>query len=63
MLVQLHPSALACESRSKDTIIVVHHNVHVVECDQSISNDESKKVYAAEMVWPKKAKSLACSSL
>jgi hypothetical protein len=42
---------------------VVHHNVHVVECDQSISNDESKKVYAAEMVWPKKAKSLACSSL
>jgi hypothetical protein len=37
--------------------------VHIVECDQSNSDDESAKVYAAEMVWPKQAKSSACSSL
>jgi hypothetical protein len=37
--------------------------VHIVECDQSSSDDESTEVYAAEMVWPKQAKSSACSSL
>jgi hypothetical protein len=42
-LAQLHQRALACESRSKDTAKAVCHNVHVVECDQSISDDESKK--------------------
>jgi hypothetical protein len=35
----------------------------VVECDQSSLDDESKEVYAAKMVWPKQAKSSACSSL
>jgi hypothetical protein len=40
---------------------VVHHNVHVVEYDQSSSDDESKEVYAAKKVW--QAKSSACSSL
>ena len=39
------------------------HNVHIVECDQSSSDDESKEVYAAEMVWPKHVKSSACSSM
>jgi hypothetical protein len=34
-----------------------------VECDQSSSDDKSVEVYAAEMVWPKQAKSSACSSL
>jgi hypothetical protein len=34
-----------------------------VECDQSSSDDESKKVYTAEMVWPKQDKSSACSSM
>jgi hypothetical protein len=29
----------------------------------SSSNDESTEVYAAEMVWPKQAKSSACSFL
>jgi hypothetical protein len=38
-------------------------NVHIVECDQSSSNDESTEIYTAEMVWPKQAKSSACSSL
>jgi hypothetical protein len=42
---------------------MVHHDVHIVECDQSSSDDESKEVYAAEMVWPKQAKSSACSFL
>jgi hypothetical protein len=37
--------------------------VHTVECDQSSSDDESTEVYVAEMVWPKHAKSSACSSL
>jgi hypothetical protein len=54
---------LACESRSKETAKTICHNVHIVECDQSSSDDESTEIYAAEMVWPKQAKSLACSSL
>jgi hypothetical protein len=54
---------LAYESRSKETAKTVRHNVHIVECDQISSDDESTEVYAAEMVWPKQAKSLACSSL
>jgi hypothetical protein len=49
---------LACESRSKDTAKAVRHNVNVVECDQSNSDNESKKVYIAEMIWLKQAKSL-----
>jgi hypothetical protein len=39
------------------------HNVHIVECDQSSLDDESKKVYTAEMVCPKQDKSSACSSM
>jgi hypothetical protein len=62
-LVQLHQRALACESQSKETAKTIRHNVHIVECDQSSSDDESTEVYAAEMVWPKQAKSLACFSL
>jgi hypothetical protein len=62
-LAQLHQRALACESRSKETTKIIHHNVHIVEFDQSSSDDESAEVYVAEMVWPKHAKSSACSSL
>jgi hypothetical protein len=62
-LAQLHQRALACESRSKETAKTIRHNVHIVECDQSSSDDESTEVYAAEMVCPKQAKSSACSSL
>jgi hypothetical protein len=54
---------LACESRSKETTKIIRHNVHIVEFDQSSSDDESAEVYVAEMVWPKQAKSSACSSL
>jgi hypothetical protein len=54
---------LPCESRSKETAKTIRRNVRIVECDQSSSDNESKEVYAAEMVWPKWAKSSACSSL
>jgi hypothetical protein len=62
-LAQLHQRALACESQSKETAKTIRHNVHIVECDQSSSDDESTELYTAEMVWPKQAKSSACSSL
>jgi hypothetical protein len=54
---------LACESRSKETAKAIRHNVHIIECDQSSSEDESTEIYAAEMVWPKQSKSSACASL
>jgi hypothetical protein len=54
---------LACESQSKELAKTVRHDVHIIECHQNSSDDESKEVYAAELVWPKQAKSLACSSL
>jgi hypothetical protein len=63
MLAQLHQRALACESRSKETTKTIHHNVHIVECDQSSSDDKSRDVYTTGMVWPKQAKSSACYSL
>jgi hypothetical protein len=62
-LAQLHQRASACESRSKELVKTVHHNVHIVEHNQSSSDDEPKKVYTTEIVWPKQAKSPACSSL
>jgi hypothetical protein len=37
---------LACESRSKETAKTIRHNVHIVECDQSSSDDESTEIYA-----------------
>jgi hypothetical protein len=49
-LAQLHQRALACESRSKETAKTIRHNVYIVECDQSSLDDESKEVYAAEMI-------------
>jgi hypothetical protein len=39
-LAELHQRALAYESRSKETAKTIHHNVHIVECDQSSSDDE-----------------------
>jgi hypothetical protein len=42
---------------------VTHHDVHIVECDESNSKDEAPEIYAAELVWPAKAKPPACSSL
>jgi hypothetical protein len=62
-LAQLHQKALGCESRSKELVKTVHHNVHIVEHNQGSSDDEPKEVYTAEIVWPEQAKPLACSSL
>jgi hypothetical protein len=42
---------------------MTRHNVHIVDYDQSSSDDEPQKVYAAELVWPTKAKPPPCSSL
>jgi hypothetical protein len=55
--------ALAFESWSEDTSKGTHHNVHILECDESSSKDESPRTYATELVWSAKAKLLACSSL
>jgi hypothetical protein len=60
-IAQLHQRALACESQFKETSKSVARTIHLVECDNS--NDESTDVYAAEFVWPTKAKSSAGSSL
>jgi hypothetical protein len=62
-LAQLHQRVLACESRSKELVKTVHHYVHIVELNQSSSDDEPKEVYTAKIVWPEQAKSSACSSL
>jgi hypothetical protein len=62
-LAQLHQRASACESRSKELVKMVHDNVHIVEHNQSSSDGEPKEIYTAEIVWPKQAKSSACSSL
>jgi hypothetical protein len=49
-MAQGHISLL--ESRSKETTKTIRHSVHIVECDQSSSDNESEEVYMAEMVWP-----------
>jgi hypothetical protein len=41
-LAQLHQWALACESQSKDTPKAAHHNINLVNYDQSSSDDEPK---------------------
>jgi hypothetical protein len=62
-LAQLHQKASTCESRSKELVKMVHHNVHIVEHNQSSTDGEPKEIYTAEIVWPEQAKSSACSSL
>jgi hypothetical protein len=48
---------------SKDTYKTHRSNTHVVDCESNSSDDKEKEVYAAEFVWPSKAKSYSCSSL
>jgi hypothetical protein len=50
-LAQLHQKVLACESRSKELVKMVHHNVYIVEHNQGSSDDEPKEVYTAKIVW------------
>ena len=54
---------MAYESRCKDTTKAVCHNIYIVDYNQSSSDDEPQEVYVAKLVWPRQAKSLACSSL
>jgi hypothetical protein len=58
-IAQLQQRALACESRFKETPKSATHTIHLIERDSS--DDESADVYT--VIWPTKAKSLACSSL
>jgi hypothetical protein len=55
-LAQLYQRALACESRTKELVKTVHHNVHIVEHNQSSSDNKPKEVYTAEIVLPEQAK-------
>lgn len=60
---QLHQRALACESRSKKTSESTVHNMHLVDHNDSSSDDESKDMYVAKLVWLGKTKPAAFSSL
>jgi hypothetical protein len=60
-IAQLHQRALACESRFKETLKSIAHTIHLVERDSL--DDEPADVYIAELIWPTKVKSSACSSL
>jgi hypothetical protein len=57
-LAQFHQRALACERRSKDESKGTRHNVHIVECDESSSEDEPPGICVVELIWPAKAKPL-----
>ena len=48
---------------AKDTYKTHRSNTHFVDHDSNSSDDEEKEVYAAEFVWPSKAKSSSCPSL
>ena len=41
---------------AKDTFKPHRSNTHIVDHDSDSSDDDSKEVYAAEFVWPSKAK-------
>ena len=59
---QVLQKALAQESRSKDARSKSDRpNIHVLNNDSS--DDKNGEVYAAEFVWPSKAKSYSCASL
>ena len=48
---------------AKDTFKLHRSNIHVVDHDSDCSDDVGKEVYAAEFVWPSKAKESTCPSL
>jgi len=48
---------------AKDTYKPHRSNTHILDHDSDSSDDESKEVYAAEFVWPSKAKSSLVLSL
>jgi len=48
---------------AKDTYKPHRSNTHLLDHDSDSSDDESKEVYAAEFVWPSKAKPSSVPSL
>ena len=48
---------------AKDTYKPHRSNTHILDHDSDSSDDESKEVYAAEFVWPSKAKPSSVPSL
>jgi len=48
---------------AKDTYKTYRSNTHVVDHDSGSSDDDGKEVYAAEFVWPSKAKPCSCPPL
>jgi hypothetical protein len=59
--INRHQRALACESQFKETLKSITRTIHLVERDSL--DDEPADVYIAELIWPTKVKSSACSSL
>jgi primase-polymerase (primpol)-like protein len=51
-LTQLHQWTLACESQSKETSKSTRHNMHLINRNDSSSNDESKDMYVVYLIWP-----------
>jgi len=48
---------------AKDTFKPHRSNTHILDHDSDSSDDENKEVYAAEFVWPSKAKPGSVPSL
>ena len=62
-VTQVHQRTLAIESRSKESHRHHHSSVHALDCNSDCSDNESKDVYAAELIWPSHAKPFTCSAL
>ena len=65
-VAQVQVRALIVENRmnkEKDSFKSRRSNMHAIEYDSDSSSHSDKKVYAAEFVWPSKAKTYFCSSL
>jgi hypothetical protein len=61
---QVHVRALGQEYKfknAKESHKTHLSNVHIVDCESDISDDEEKDVYVAEFVWPSKANSVGTS--
>lgn len=54
---------MAYEIQSREINKPTRHSVHILVCDTSSSDDESKDMYAIELIWTTKAKPSFCSSL
>lgn len=55
-LTQLHQRTLACESQSKEASKSTRHNMHLIDRNDSSSNDESNDMHVVYLIWPATAK-------